>query len=148
MKNIICPISDEKVLVSVPRINAFFVIVILMGLLLNYHIVIISFLIVDFFIRGFINMTKSPLTFVSLKLHRLFKWRNEGFVNKAPKIFAARLGFMFTVFILVLQMFKIEFVADVFSVLFIFFAVLECALNFCLGCWVFTIFIHPFYSKR
>ncbi len=147
MKNVVCPISEDKVLVNVPRINAFLVVGILVGYLLNSHIALITFLVIDFLIRGFFNNVKSPLALLSIKMHGLFKWENEKFTNKAPKIFAARLGFVFTVFILLLQIFHVQIVANILSIMLIFFAFLECALNFCLGCWVFTLFVNPFYSK-
>ncbi len=148
MRNVICPISDEKVLVNIPRINALLVVGLLVGYVLNSHVLLMIFLVIDFFMRGFLKGRKSPLAFISIKLHNLFRWDNEKRINKAPKIFAARLGFVFTMLILVFHVLQIPILVNVFSIMLIFFAFLECALNFCVGCWVFTLFVNPFYSKN
>ncbi len=148
MKNVVCPISNEKVLVNIPRINAFLVVGMLVGYMLSDYIVMVAFLVIDFLIRGFFSSRYSPLAVISSKLHSMFKWNNEKMINKAPKIFAARLGFVFTVMILFFHLLGFQMLANAFSTILILFASLECVLNFCMGCWVFTLFVNPFFSKN
>ncbi len=148
MKNVVCPISGEKVLVNIPRITALLVLSFMGLYLLSNQALIVGILIVDFFIRGFLKTKFSPLAFIAKNVHGLFLWGNEKSVNKAPKIFAARLGFVFTSLILVLHVVGLHHMGVVVSGLLVLFAGLECIINFCVGCWVFTLFVHPFYSKN
>ncbi len=148
MKNVVCPISSEKVFVNVPRITALLVLGMLAAYLFSNQMVVLAVLIVDFFIRGFGKSKYSPLAILANKIHGLFSWGNERLINKAPKIFAARLGFVFTTLIFVLSLLGLEGVSYLLSGLLILFASLECLVNFCVGCWVFTLFVNPFYSKN
>ncbi len=144
----LCPISREKVFVNIPRITALLVLSMLTAYLYSNQLVVLVILVVDFFIRGFGKSKYSPIALLANKIHGLFSWANERIINKAPKIFAARLGFVFTSLILVLSVLGFYGVSYLLSGLVILFASLECLVNFCVGCWVFTLFVNPFYSKN
>lgn len=148
MKNVVCPISSEKVFVNIPRITALLVLGLLTTYLLSNQLMVLVLLVIDFFIRGFAKTKYSPIAFLSKKIHGQLSWGNERLINKAPKIFAARLGFVFTFIILALSVFGFENLSYLFSAILILFAGLECVVNFCVGCWVFTLFVNPFYSKN
>jgi hypothetical protein len=146
MNNLVCPVSSARISENIPRINALLTILLLIAYGYNNSILIIPlFLAYDFFIRGFGNSKHSLLAIISKKMETFIP--NKGkLIDKAPKTFAARLGFIFTILILVSQLLGLTTITYSLGIALILFASLECFLNFCVGCWVFTLFIQPFYK--
>ena len=146
MKNLVCPISDQRVNEQVTRLNAMFTVgLIILAFALN-SIVLFVFLMADFFIRGFTDIKFSPVSFISHSLSDSLSLRVK-LIDKAPKVFAARLGFLMTsiiggLFILGLKAYAI-FVASIL----VFFANLEFFFALCIGCTIYTYLILPFYKK-
>jgi hypothetical protein len=69
-------------------------------------------------------------------------------IDKAPKIFAARVGFLFSMLMLVLTLSGVTIAAISTASVLVLFAFLECGLNFCAGCWVYTYIVLPVYRER
>jgi len=69
-------------------------------------------------------------------------------IDKAPKIFAARIGFVFSIGMLALTLLGLSTVAFSVASVLIVFAFLECGLNFCAGCWVYTYIVIPLYRDK
>lgn len=84
----------------------------------------------DFLIRGFTQKNFSPLSVTSKLPVNAFRL-NEKTIDKAPKIFAARLGFLMTLVISVLFIIQLNTAAIVISAVLLFFATLEFALGIC-----------------
>ena len=104
MKNLVCPISDQRVNEQVTRFNAMFVIgIIVLAFLLN-SVSLFVFLMVDFFIRAFTEIKYSPISFASYSLNNALNFPIK-MIDKAPKIFAARLGFLMSAVIAGLYIF-------------------------------------------
>ena len=144
MKHILCPISNERINEHVTRINALFGVVLLVtGLLTNFVLVLI-FLMADFYIRAFTQLKFSPISYAS---HWLTNTLNLGekSIDKAPKIFAARIGFLMTLFIAVLYLLNFHTASYIVGGILVFFASLEFALAICMGCLIYTYLILPFY---
>jgi hypothetical protein len=146
MKNLVCPISTERISDQIPRVNALLVIALLVLYAIINSWIIPAFLAYDFFARGYMNAKYSILAKVSVRISKILPGKGKR-IDKAPKIFAARLGFLFTTAIVVAHFFSLPAVGSSISGMLIVFAGLECVFNFCLGCWVFTLFVQPFYSK-
>lgn len=145
MNNLVCPVSSARISENIPRINALLTIFLLIVYGYNNFLIIPLFLAYDFFIRGFGNSKHSLLAIISKKIENLIS--NKGkLIDKAPKIFAARLGFVFTILILATHLLGLTTITYSLGMALILFASLECFLNFCVGCWVFTLFIQPFYK--
>jgi hypothetical protein len=118
------------------RLTAFFVLVLVITFLLIKLLLIPVILVIDFGLRSF-NLGKySPLAYISDLLVKTLKLPIIP-VYLPPKRFAARIGLLFSVVILILHLFKPEAVLPV-AVVLAFFAALESLLGFCAGCYVYT----------
>jgi len=147
MKNIICPVSTQKANENVVRITAFWVLLLTGVFIATTNLLIPVFLAFDFYIRAFTRSKYSPLSWVSAGIAKSFSLKPQ-WIDKAPKIFAARIGFLFSVlmFTMILSGFPAAAISAG-SVLALF-AFLECGLNFCAGCWVYTYIVIPLYRER
>jgi hypothetical protein len=146
MKNLVCPISDQRVNEQVTRFNAMFTIgIIALAFVLN-SVFLFVFLMADFFIRGFTSIRFSPINYASHYLSNAFNFPVK-MIDKAPKIFAARLGFLMTIVIASSYILNLKLAAIIVSSLLIFFASLEFLFALCVGCIIYTYLILPFYKK-
>ncbi len=144
MKHLICPISDEVINERLTRINACIVILLVgAGFLFNSGLIFIL-LMIDFFIRAFTKLKYSPVSYAGRWIVQLFHINNKP-VNKAPKIFAARMGFLMSLAVAVLFLLKLYTAAYVVASLLVFFALLEFAFGFCMGCYIYTYLVLPFF---
>ncbi len=146
MKHIVCPLSSERFPDQISRVNALLVIVLLSLYVITQSWMIPAFLVFDYYSRGFLNSKYSLLAKLSVKTSKWLSLKGN-MIDKAPKIFAARLGFTFTIAILFANLLGYTGISIGISSMLILFAGLECVLNFCLGCWVYTLLVQPFYSK-
>ena len=146
MKSLVCPISDQRVNEQVTRFNAMFTIgIIVLAFVLN-SVFLMAFLMADFFIRAFTDIKFSPLNYTSIYLSNAFNFPVR-MIDKAPKIFAARLGFLMTATITGLFIFGMKMASIILSSILIFFASLEFLLAICVGCMIYTYLVLPFYKK-
>ncbi len=145
MKQLVCPISNEQINERLVRLNALFVILLTAAGIVFQSALYPLFLMADFFIRGFTQKKFSPLSVTSKLLVNAFRL-NEKSIDKAPKIFAARLGFLMALVISVLFINQLNTAAIVVSAVLIFFATLEFALGICVGCIIYTFVVLPFYK--
>jgi hypothetical protein len=145
LKQLICPISNEHVNERVTRINALFAtLLVLAGFLLNSPLFIV-FLMADFFIRAFTKLKYSPLSYVSHQMVNAFQL-DKKVIDKAPKVFAARLGFLMTLTITILLVSGLNTGALAVAGILVFFASLEFMLGLCMGCIMYTYLVLPFYK--
>lgn len=146
MKNLVCPISDQRVNEQVTRFNALFAIaVIVLAFVLN-SVFMFTFLMSDFFIRAFTELKFSPISFASHYLSNALSLPVK-MIDKAPKVFAARLGFLMTTAIAGLFIFNLQLASAIVAGMLIFFAGLEFVFAICVGCMIYTYLILPFYKK-
>jgi hypothetical protein len=146
MKNLVCPISDQRVNEQVTRFNAMFTIGIVVLAFVFNSVFLFIFLMSDFFIRAFAEIKFSPINFASHSLSNAFNFPVR-MIDKAPKIFAARLGFLMTATIAGLFIFGLKMAAIIVASMLIFFASLEFLLAICAGCAIYNYLILPFYKK-
>jgi hypothetical protein len=138
--NLICPVGNGWVNSNQVRINAAIICVSAIVAFIFINPFIIALLAFDFFNRGF---SKKPISFVnsiSGKVVAAFdlSYKKE---NKAPKQFAAKIGFFMT--LLALLCYSLGFNTVFLSVVavLILFSFLESAFSFCAGCVVYTILV-------
>lgn len=117
------------------RLIAFFVLLLLIAYWLTGVVLLIVFLVIDFALRSFDLGKFSPLAFICEQLIKVFNLPIKA-VYLPPKRFAARIGLLFSVTILILHLFKVSDypVSGTLAL----FAALESLLNFCAGCYVFN----------
>lgn len=142
----ICPVSKDRVDENRVRATAVGV-VITMGLFLMTGLWIFpAFLVIDFFIRAYTSYPFSPLSWLGSKLVGLLGI-SPVLIDKAPKIFAARIGFIFALLTLTGALLGLNLFSFIVASTLVLFAFLECGLNFCMGCWVYTFVVYPLMRK-
>ncbi|NOR76567.1 MAG: DUF4395 family protein [Draconibacterium sp.] len=145
MKQLLCPISNEKINERVTRINALLgILLIVAGFVFN-SVLFIAFLLADFYVRAFTAAKFSPISYASHRMANALNLQKKS-IDKAPKIFAARIGFFMTLAITILMLLNLSTAALVIAGILIFFASLEFALAICMGCIMYTYLILPFYK--
>lgn len=145
MKQIVCPISKDKVNEQVVRLNAIIgVLLVIAGFAFDSAFYML-FLMSDFFIRAFTPARFSPISFVSHWITNTMRLGDKQ-IDKAPKIFAARLGFLLLLVLNILVLTGAQTPAMIVGGIFILFAMLEFALAICIGCIIYTYLILPFYK--
>ena len=147
MKNIVCPISAERVQEHVPRITALFVISLLTLYLFTGFVPILVFMAADFIIRGAGYSQFSILHQGTVAFSNGFHLKSDK-IDKAPKLFAARLGAVMMIAAFILDVASFNVGATAIAAIVVFFATLESALNFCVGCYVYSLVVLPIYQKR
>ncbi|MGE5393444.1 MAG: DUF4395 domain-containing protein [Candidatus Saccharibacteria bacterium] len=146
MKNLVCPISDQRVNEQVTRINAFLtVLVVVLAFVLN-TVWLLAFLMADFFIRAFTEIKFSPISFTSHSVRNALSLSVK-MIDKAPKIFAARMGFLMSTMIAIFFILNFKVASMVVASVLIFFASLEFAFGICVGCLIYTYLVLPFYKR-
>jgi hypothetical protein len=145
MKQLICPISNEMVNERLTRLNAFFTILIVAAGFVFNSVIFPLVLLTDFFIRAFTSSKFSPVSLLSTGLARLLHLSKKP-IDKAPKIFAARMGFIMTLVIATLFLLQFYIASIIVAGILVFFATLEFAFGICVGCIIYTYFVLPLYK--
>lgn len=146
MKSVFCPISTERVNEQVPRLTALLVMVVmLIGFALQSPL-LLGFLLVDFFIRAFTSLKFSPLSCLAYWLSVALRLPQRA-IDKAPKIFAARMGFTMVALIWAFYFAGFMTTAKIIGGVLVFFAGLEFSIAFCAGCTIYTYLVLPFYRN-
>ena len=145
MKQLICPISNEHINEKVTRLNALLgVIIIVTGFVFN-SVIIFALLTADFYTRAFSNARFSPVSYLSHRMANALNLERKE-IDKAPKVFAARMGFVMSLTITVLMLLQFNTAAFAVGGILVFFASLEFALAICMGCIIYSYIILPFYK--
>jgi hypothetical protein len=143
MKNLVCPVSSEKIPPNVPRFTAFLVTSLFGLFLYTGYLPIVILLMYDFFVRGYNYSAMSPLFQIARVLVRYFGKPGRE-IDKAPKLFAARLGFLISTLILLIAALKLTQLTNAITFVILTFSVLEWAFNICVGCLIYTWMVLPF----
>lgn len=145
MKQLICPVSNERINERITRLNALFgILLVVSGFMFN-TVFFFVFLLADFYIRAFTNARYSPISLLSSGMVSTLNLEKKD-IDKAPKIFAARLGFLMTAAVTLLFFFEFNVAALIVGGILVFFSSLEFALGICMGCIIYTYVITPFYK--
>lgn len=146
LNKLICPVSTERVDENRVRFTAFMVVLITAAYLFTNLVLLPAFLVLDFYIRAFTRSRYSPLSFLADRLVRLLGLKPV-WIDKAPKMFAARVGLVFSVLMTAAGLLSLPALASVTASVLVIFAFLECGVNFCAGCWVYTYIVIPLVRK-
>jgi len=135
----VCPVDGTKVNEPTVRIVAGLVIVLASVGLVFQSPYIFAFLAYDFAVRGFDKRDWSPLRYVGIKLTNLFELK-EHLIDAAPKRFAAKVGLLFSVTLVILSFLQLSTSAYVVGEILLLCAFLESVFAYCLGCEVYSLF--------
>lgn len=146
MNTLVCPVSKERVNSTAVRMTALLVTALSIIYLTTGYLLIPFLLMVDFAIRAFTSMTYSPLSFVAAKTARGLRLPVKT-IDKAPKIFAARVGFLFCLTTVLFHT-TLPLLSIVMMSILITCALLEAVLDFCVGCMVYTYVVLPLNKRQ
>lgn len=137
--NLTCPVSAERVNASVVRTIAIFITIIaLFAVILNNYFLTL-FLVLDFFSRAFFRGKGSLLKNFSFQLVKKIHLKSN-MIDAAPKAFAAKIGFGFSIAILLSQLLNWYISANIFAGILSLCALLEGIFEICLGCYFYTFY--------
>ncbi|PKM68589.1 MAG: hypothetical protein CVU95_03015 [Firmicutes bacterium HGW-Firmicutes-2] len=145
MNTLICPISKETANKAVVRLTGFLIATLIVLYALTSSVYIIIAILIDFIIRAFTTLKYSPLSWLSTQIAKVFHLKPIT-IDKAPKIFASRVGFLFSITALALYPLNPQISLVVLLVLMAF-ALLEAIFDFCVGCIVYTYVVLPLNKK-
>lgn len=141
MNTLICPISTERVNGKAVRLIGFEVALTTILYAFTGSVWFMAALLFDFIIRGFLDSRYSPLALVAKQLTTRLHLEPK-MIDKAPKLFAARVGFIFSLTAVVLA-FISPVASLVVALILMVFALLESLADFCVGCLVYTYVVLP-----
>lgn len=145
--SLVCPISDKIVDSNISRLTVFLN-VLLMGIFLYTHIPLVIIIVtIDYAIRAFWNTENSPACFTAKHLVRFLNISPKP-IDLAPKIFAARLGFLCALTATIFILLNYTTASLVVTTLLITLSTLDSVFNFCLGCWIYAYIVIPFNSHH
>ena len=136
MKTLVCPISNQRISRHVVRLTGLMMASMIALYLLSGNLTFIIIIVVDYFIRAFTTRPFSPFSWVAAQIVRQTNWPPKQ-LDKAPKIFAARVGWLFALATAVLY-FIYPPASLIAGAALMSFALLESIFDFCIGCFVYT----------
>jgi hypothetical protein len=136
-----CPISSKKVDENVTRITASFSILVLLLFIFTPQKWLIVLLFTDYFIRGFIESKYSLLYIISRKLTNVFNMK-PNMINAGPKIFAAQVGFFFSLLIGIFHVLNMPIAVYTTASILLICAFLEVSIALCVACKIYPIIQH------
>ena len=143
---LLCPVSTDRVDENRVRATAFGVLIFMGLFFMTKNPVFPVFLVFDFYIRAFTKYKFSPLSWVAFHFVRAIGTQPV-WIDKAPKIFAARVGLVRASIVVGASLLGMPLLAMVIGGTLVVFSFLECGLNFCAGCWVYTYLVYPLVRK-
>jgi len=142
----ICPISNKRINERVARLNATFTVILLLTFALTSNPFLIAFLAVDFLLRSTGFSRYSPLAILSGNIVKKLSLK-ENLINAGPKIFAARIGSLFSVFILLSIISGFVVPAYILAGVLGLFSFLEAAFGLCVACEIYPLVYKLFYHS-
>ena len=139
MANIDCPVDFVQVNENRVRLNALWVLALLIGAMFIHAITlpVFTILVIDFFLRAFSFGKYSPLHIWSGLVIKKLKMGNKP-IDQAPKRFAAGIGFALSLLAVILYIFQFSQTLFILAIIFAAFAMLESFFSFCAGCYVYS----------
>jgi hypothetical protein len=145
MSTLICPISTLRINRNVVRITGFLMAAMIALYAYSGFIYFVIVIAIDYFIRAFIPVSYSPFSWLACQVARFFGLP-ERQTDKAPKIFAARVGFLFALATVALY-FIHPTSSLIVGLLLMSFALLESIFDFCVGCVVYKYAVFPIFGR-
>jgi hypothetical protein len=141
----ICPISDKKVNERTARVNAIITVLLLLTFILSGSIVPVIFLGLDFFLRaaGF-----PKISLLAISSQNILKWLEvrENYINAGPKIFAARIGLLFSGLIILAFILSGSSLAYILACILMVFSFLEGVFGICVACEIYPFLFRLLYA--
>jgi len=145
MNQLVCPISSQQINENASRATALVIAVLVVLFIVTQNVWILTFVLFDFSFRIFEKVKFSPVSCLVRRFYNLTKLPTK-LVDKAPKVFAARLGFLMSVVSFGL-FFIFPLTATIIAGVLAVFIFADAAFNFCIGCIIYHYVVFPFYKN-
>jgi hypothetical protein len=146
MRSLICPLSSLRVDRNTVRITGFFMATMIALYAWTGSPFFVVAIALDYGVRAFTSLPYSAFSWLAHQIATFLKLPVH-YQDKAPKVFAARVGFLFALATAVL--YPISSMASLSVGLTLMgFALLESLLDLCVGCLVYTYLILPVFGKQ
>jgi hypothetical protein len=145
VKAVVCPISSLRINGNAVRITGFMMAAMIALYAFTDSIYFLLAIAIDYFIRAATPVKYSPFSWLASKIADAFHLANHP-IDKAPKIFAARVGFLFA-FTAALLYFINPTASLVVALSLMFFALLESVFDLCVGCIVYAYVVLPVFGE-
>lgn len=136
--NDICPISTHRINKNVSRLNALITAVAVLFFIFTPLKFVIILLAIDFFIKAYVEPSCSPVSTINRNILNALKIAPK-FINAGPKIFAAKIGFVFCLAISILAFYNFFYAAHILSWTIIAFSAMEFLFGYCIGCHAYSL---------
>jgi len=137
MNTIVCPISESKVNETVTRINAALTATITITALVFSAPWIFALLAIDFMFRGFFDGRYSLIKYFGQQINKSLNLKPNQ-INAGSKIFAAKIGMLFSLLIFAFLLADLPFLGTSFAIILAILASLEAILKFCVACHIYS----------
>jgi hypothetical protein len=142
-----CPISDKRIDEHVARLNGGFTVLFLALFVLTGSVLPILFLFADFALRSGNYSRFSPLAYLSRNVAKSLSLKPL-LINAGPKIFAARIGVVFNLAIMLSYFSGLNNLSIILTGVFGACAFLESAFGYCVACQIYPfVYKLTFHSK-
>ncbi len=133
-----CPVNFQMLDENQVRIQALLITLTAIGFISTGSIVFVLILLYDFGVRLFISAKMSLYVHVAKLILSLFKIE-KSLVDSAPKIFASKIGLLFSSLIIFSLLMDLSNIAIIFAIILAICAGAEALFNYCVGCKFYTI---------
>lgn len=145
LRTLACPISPLRINGNVARLTGLLMATLIALYALTGNSYFIFAIAIDYFIRAATPAKYSPFSWLAAKLVAAFNLGDHP-IDKAPKIFAARVGLLFAFTAAVLSFIN-PTAGLIVALSLMVFALLESVFDLCVGCIVYTYLVLPIFSK-
>ncbi|HLO58878.1 MAG TPA: DUF4395 domain-containing protein [Bacteroidales bacterium] len=132
----ICPVSATTINEKTARLNGGFTLLLLIIFAMTQNLIPVVFLASDFLLRSLQLSRYSLLTYLSKGISRLLLL-DKKMINAGPKIFAARVGLIFSIGILIAGIAGLPSLSLSLAAILGLFSFLESALGICVACMIY-----------
>jgi len=140
LKDIVCPVSAERLNKRACRVGATLTATLLIVFFLTRWWPVMAFIVLDYVVRVFTSRT-APIALLAAGILRVLRISPVP-MDKAPKVFAWRVGFLMAAAAAVALPFSLSASAYI-AVALAAFNILDGVCNFCVGCIIYTYLILP-----
>jgi hypothetical membrane protein len=147
LTNLVCPVSAEQVDSRVSRLTVFINAALMIAFMFTLQPILLYIVTIDYGIRAAGYNNYSPLCFLSSLTIKLLGIKHK-MVDKAPKMFASRLGFICATLGVVFISLDMVMASMGIIGFFIVLALADSVFNFCVGCLIYNYLVFPFFKDK
>ena len=140
-----CPINFQTYDNTLSRISSLSIAVLVITYLYTMEVGIVFFVLLDLFVRVFVDKRFSPVYYISLSIKRAFGL-DSVMKDSASKRLATYFGMLFTLLMILFHFLHYQEALFVVAGIYVFCLLLDSFFDFCLGCRIYYI-IKKFYPN-